>query len=118
MKKIETEQEKLEVLHKLGAELKKRIDKYFKDTGITCSPYRAIIGAKKSTAERLDLSLTDLCEKLEEFGYIKVLTVPGSARWVFSGSCELSPDEMRDHVQMEVMREQSNRQARKASGEF
>jgi hypothetical protein len=89
---IDTEREAF--THKVGEEIRERLDYRHKKDPDSPLPFRAVMSCKGAAAKKAGyLSVTSLASRLEDLGYIFVYEVPSGARYVYSGNCKLTDDE-------------------------
>lgn len=107
----EADEVKLELV-KIGMDINKRLNKHFEQWGGGLQ-YKLILPHYASRAKRLGLSVTELSDALEEIGAIKVLNSPNGKRFIFSGDCQATPEEMNDWLQTQEMVREQNQEAKK-----
>ncbi len=81
----------------VAAKVKNQIDQYNEqwNSGIA---YRAFFARFANDIKRTGIAQSDFVLKLGIDGIIKIVYTPGGLRYVFSGSCSLSPDELSSHA--------------------
>jgi hypothetical protein len=80
-------------LREIGMEMQFRLKHQFDQWG-TGLPFVSIISNKYHDAKRMGITVTKLAQILEEQGFIKVINTITGSRFVFSGDCDLTPNEM------------------------
>ncbi len=95
--KLEIPAEHAEKIHKIGREIRARLDSQYDQWGCGL-PYSTIMSPKGHEAKRMGLSVNDLSNFLLQEGYIKIMNALTGGRYVFSGNCDLQPGEMLNSV--------------------
>lgn len=89
----------------VGKDIQRRLNGYFKQYGSGLE-FRTVMSSQSYRAKALGMDVGELSDKLEAGGYIKVLWAPGGQRFVFSGTCPLSEEQMQEWLHdQEIMRE-------------
>lgn len=96
-------------IENLGTDTQTRLNKQFEQWGGGLM-YRIAITSLSYDAKRIGLTLSQLATRLEDEGYIKIFNTPTGARWVFSGDCPMSHEEMQTWLQEQEMTNQTIRE--------
>lgn len=108
------DKETKEKVEQIGRDIRARLNTHFKqwNGGL---PYRAIMSSQTYRAKAVGMLLGELSDTLEDQGFIKVVSTPSGARFVFAGDCGLTEDQMRDWLQEQEMVKEASKEARRAS---
>lgn len=102
----------LEILERSGRGIKAQLDSHYEQWQSGLS-FRIIFPKYSVRANSIDMDIGDFSMALEELGYIKILSTPNGKRTVFSGSCPMSNDELKAHLQEAEMVEAAEKAANK-----
>lgn len=109
---MKQESENQITLEGIGKEIQKRLDKHFKQWGAGL-PFKAIISNQAYRAKVLGMGVGELADRLEDEGFIKVLNTPNGARFIFSGDCPMTLDQMQDWLQEQEIKKESEKDFKK-----
>ncbi len=104
---------KAEAIASIGRGVKTRLKDHFKqwNGGL---PYKTVISAETYRARRIGMEVGELASELETAGYIKIFNTPSGARYVFSGDCPLTIEEMQNWLQEQEVYKETEREFRKS----
>lgn len=106
--------EQAEFIESTAENLKYRLKAQFKQWGGGLQ-FRAVMASKSVAAKKVGLTLDALTQILEDEGHIKVFNTPNGARYVFSGDCPLTDEEMQAWLQEQEIEKQNNLEFAKAN---
>ena len=95
-----TQKEKKELIEQIGEGLQHDLDRHFKqwEGGL---PFKAFLSQKWHQAAKVGLNVSNLANTLEKMGYIKILSTPKGKRFIFSGSCKWTLNEIQEWIQLQ-----------------
>jgi hypothetical protein len=71
--------------------------------------YKIILSPLATRVRKIGMDTTELATELQKRGYLRVIGTPDGSRYVFSGTSEMTPDEMLEWV---IQREEDRRTIR------
>lgn len=107
-----SKKEKLDLLNQIGDGLSSQLDKHFKQWGGGL-PFKTILSQKAHKAKMIGLDVAQLADALEELKYIRISSTPTGKRYIFSGKCKLTDQQIQDWVQEHEMNLQAEAELKK-----
>ncbi len=114
MRQMENQTDMEHEIEMIGSGLLKKLNKHYEqwECGL---PYKTVLSPFSPKAKSMGLALDDLSEKLEDEKYIKVFSTPNGKRFVFSGDCPLSNEEIRNWIQDQEVQKETEKELKKLS---
>lgn len=105
-KKMEKEIEnKPMTLDEIGETVQRDLDAQFDEWG-NALEFRFVMSSQSYRAKQIGMDVGKLSHELEKAGYIKIVRTPKGQKFVFSGKCPLTKEEMQNWLQeQEIMKE-------------
>jgi len=105
-----------ELVNQVGKSLQYRLNRHYEQwqAGL---PFKTALSDQSYKAKAIGLTVADLAQELEEAGFIKVYNIPSGARFVFSGDCPASLDEIQEFLHSQEAAKEANKTMKKANKE-
>ncbi len=113
MEKQEIDTQQIE-FNRIGTGLRIQLNKHFEQWSAGL-PYKTIMSPLSSKARLFSISLDELSEFLENNNFIKVRRTPQGKRFVFSGDCPLTNEELNNWVQDQEIQKEAEKEFKKAN---
>jgi NAD-dependent DNA ligase len=96
----------------IGKNIHTELSEQFKDwqNGLE---YRFVLSSQAYRAKALGMDVTELAQRLQEMGYIKILRTPKGKKFVFAGDCPWSREEMQSWLQEQEILKESEKEFKK-----